>query len=91
MYIQKYYQNDIIMNNLIDFLFVDEIQDIPLHILGYIRRFGTKFFYLSGDNAQNITKGVSFKFIDLAQNFNKMKRYYLKTGFHALTVNYRSQ
>ena len=89
-HIYKFYDNDVVANNLIDFLFLDEIQDIPLHILSYMRRFGTKYFYFSGDNAQNITKGVSFKFKELAETYNSYKRASLSTEFHPLTINFRS-
>lgn len=90
MHIHKSYEIDMVAGNLIDFLYLDEIQDIPIHLLNYLRRFGTKYFYFSGDNAQNITKGVTFKFKDLATTYNSYKRNKLMTEFHALTVNYRS-
>jgi hypothetical protein len=90
MHMNKFYENDLVANNLIDFLFIDEIQDIPIHLLTYLRRFGSKYFYLSGDNAQNISKGVSFKFQDLANTFNSYRRRRLRTQFHTLTINYRS-
>jgi hypothetical protein len=90
MHLNAFYENDVVANNLIDFLFIDEIQDIPLHLLNYLRRFGTKFFYFSGDNAQNISKGVTFKFRDLATSYNQYRSRKLDTVFHALTMNYRS-
>jgi hypothetical protein len=90
MHLNVFYENDFAANNLIDFLFIDEIQDIPIHLLNYLKRFGTKFFYFSGDNAQNISKGVSFKFRDLATQYNSSRFRKLDTNFHALTVNYRS-
>jgi tetratricopeptide (TPR) repeat protein len=89
-HIYRYYENDVIANNLIDFLFLDEIQDIPVHLLNYMRRFGTKFFYFSGDNAQNITKGTTFSFQELAKTYNSYKKHQLSTEFHPLTINYRS-
>jgi len=89
-HIYRYYENDVIANNLVDFLFLDEIQDIPVHLLSYMRRFGTKFFYFSGDNAQNITKGVTFKFKELASTYNSYKNTRLGTEFHPLSINFRS-
>ena len=89
-HIYRYYENDVIANNLLDFLFLDEIQDIPVHLLSYMRRFGTKFFYFSGDNAQNITKGVTFKFKELATTYNSYKKSVLNTDFHPLSINFRS-
>lgn len=90
MHLNVFYENDLVANNLIDFLFIDEIQDIPIHLLNYLRRFGTKFYYFSGDNAQNISKGVTFRFKDLANSYNSYRYRKLYTDFHALTVNYRS-
>lgn len=90
MHLNVFYENDVVANNLIDFLFIDEIQDIPIHLLNYLKRFGTKFFYFSGDNAQNISKGVTFKFKDLANSYNQYASRRLNTSFFALTTNYRS-
>lgn len=90
MHIHKSYEIDLVAGNLVDFLYLDEIQDIPVHLLNYLKRFGTKYFYFSGDNAQNITKGVTFNFQDLARTYNSYKKNKLDTEFHALTINYRS-
>ena len=88
VHIARYYENDYVAKNLVDFLFLDEIQDIPKHLLSYLRSFASKFYYFSGDNAQNITKGVTFRFKDLANELTGRRG--KVTEFHALAINYRS-
>ena len=87
-HIARFYENDYVAKNLVDFLFLDEIQDIPKHLLSYLRSFASKFYYFSGDNAQNITKGVTFRFKDLANELTGRRG--KVTEFHPLTINYRS-
>jgi hypothetical protein len=89
-HLYKCWNIEYVASNLFDFLFLDEIQDIPVHILNFLRRFGSKYFYFSGDNAQNITKGVTLKFSTLVETYNSFNRSNLKTNLHCLTVNYRS-
>ncbi|KAM3131735.1 hypothetical protein pb186bvf_016131 [Paramecium bursaria] len=80
----------------IHYLMVDEVQDLPdnvLVLLSLVTEFST---VLSGDTAQNIAKGVGFRFQDLNSLFqqynekelkdlkeNEFKRYHL-------TINFRS-
>lgn len=90
MHLYNSHEIDMVAGNLIDFLYLDEIQDIPEHLLNYLRKFGSKYFYFSGDNAQNITKGVTFKFADLAKTYNSYKKSKLSTDFFALKINFRS-
>lgn len=89
-HLYKSHEIDMVASNLVDFLYLDEIQDIPEHLLNYLRKFGNKYFYFSGDNAQNITKGVTFKFEDLAKTYSSYKKSKLKTDFFALKINFRS-
>lgn len=67
------------MNKICDFMYVDEIQDVPVHV---IKDLQSKFKYqmiLYGDNAQNITKGYSFKFKTLFQDLiDNRDGYYTK-------------
>ena len=85
---------------LIDFLFIDEIQDIPVDTLKFFINFASQRVYLSGDNAQNIAKGMNLNFTKLSKSLN-LKRSTIgdnnnKThtlsnpNLYHLTVNYRS-
>src|SRR3990167_5856403 len=73
------------INGLIDFLMVDEIQDLPVYFLEYLSAVPRKSIYLSGDNAQNITKGSDLKFANLATSLEKKGK---PTVFCPMTVNY---
>lgn len=49
----------------LNYLFLDEVQDLPSAVTYLISQvFGNRLYY-SGDTAQTIQKGVSFRFSDL--------------------------
>jgi superfamily I DNA/RNA helicase len=76
------------------YLFLDEIQDLPPVVPYLISQLFTDGLYFSGDSAQSIQKGISFRFSDLKFMFNKnfpLPPLNFKTPKeHALTVNFRS-
>jgi superfamily I DNA/RNA helicase len=52
------------------FMMVDEIQDLPFSISFLISYISHSSFFFCGDNAQNIAKGISYKFADLMKLFD---------------------
>jgi len=75
------------IRHLIDFMFVDEIQDIPVHILDYLSSITNRKFLFTGDNAQNITRGTNLSFSKLAEQYSAGGT---TTRFIPLSLNYRS-
>lgn len=55
----------------IHFMMVDEIQDLTFSMIYLINLVSDKLFFFTGDNAQNIAKGVNYKFGDLVKLFDK--------------------
>ncbi|CAD8087088.1 unnamed protein product [Paramecium sonneborni] len=68
------------------FLYVDEVQDFTQATLYLFNLIAEQRIMLSGDTAQNIIKGVGFRFQDLKQQFFGMKDFQT----FALTINFRS-
>ncbi|CAD8060869.1 unnamed protein product [Paramecium primaurelia] len=68
------------------FLFVDEVQDFTQATLYLFNLLAEQRIMLSGDTAQNIVKGVGFRFQDLKQQFFGMKDFQT----YSLTINFRS-
>lgn len=56
---------------MIDYLYVDEIQDIHYDVLLSLCRLTRRNVMLFGDNAQNIAKGISLRFNYLAQHLTE--------------------
>ena len=76
---------------LVNFLFIDEIQDISKPLLQFLCRFSTKCVYLSGDNAQSITKGHTINFRELASQLVFPHNYFdVGATYYPLSINYRS-
>jgi superfamily I DNA/RNA helicase len=76
------------------YLFLDEIQDLPPVVPYLISQLFTDGLYFSGDSAQSIQKGISFRFSDLKHMFHSSFSLpplnFAKPKDHALTVNFRS-
>lgn len=53
-----------------NFLFLDEVQDLPPAVIYLISLVFSNGVYYSGDTAQAIQKGVSFKFSDIVDMFS---------------------
>jgi len=47
---------------LLDYTFIDEVQDLPPATIYLITKMTRKDIFYCGDTAQAISKGVSFKF-----------------------------
>ncbi|KAM3142568.1 hypothetical protein pb186bvf_005227 [Paramecium bursaria] len=74
----------------INFLMIDEVQDLPHAMLELFGRITDQNLFLCGDTAQNIAKGVGFRFQDLKSLFaNKVNQNNKFTTFQ-LTTNFRS-
>ena len=61
-----------ILKEHFDFVFLDEVQDVSMKVildLELIQKYG---FIAFGDNAQNITAGVSLKFSDLVARLDQI-------------------
>ena len=56
---------------MLNYLFLDEVQDLPPAVIYLIASFFNNGLYFSGDTAQAIHKGVSFKFSDIGFMFRK--------------------
>ena len=54
-----------------DFVYLDEIQDVNIAIIQDLDRLAKHGFVGFGDNAQNITKGVSMKFSNIVELLSK--------------------
>lgn len=53
-----------------NYLFLDEVQDLPPAVIYLISLVFNNGLYYSGDTAQAIQKGVSFKFSDINSMFD---------------------
>lgn len=53
----------------LNYLFLDEVQDLPMAVIYLVSRVFANGVYYSGDSAQAIQKGVSFKFHDITMMF----------------------
>ena len=56
---------------MLNYLFLDEVQDLPPAVIYLIASVFNNGLYFSGDTAQAIQKGVSFKFSDIGFMFRK--------------------
>ena len=72
----------------IDYLIIDEVQDLAPLTIQTLLKACKRYEFFSGDTAQTIAKGVSFKFSDLIEIYNKRKTEFPKIV--QLTKNYRS-
>jgi len=77
-----------------NYLFLDEVQDLPPAIIYLISLVFNNGVYYSGDTAQAIRKGVAFKFSDINDMFRRnsaIEPLAFKTPLkYSLTVNFRS-
>lgn len=55
---------------MIHYIMVDEVQDLPHSVLILLSKISTYGLFFSGDTAQNIAKGVGFRFCDLRHVFD---------------------
>lgn len=77
----------------IHYMMVDEVQDLPHAILLLLTQITEQGLFFSGDTAQNIAKGVGFRFCDLSHVFDKNhfpKHSVVKPLVRHLTINFRS-
>ncbi|CAD8176793.1 unnamed protein product [Paramecium octaurelia] len=78
----------------IHYLMIDECQDLPHAVLLLLCKITEQGLFFSGDTAQNIAKGVGFRFQDLKSLFRKPEiTYNAKQNdlkIHQLTINFRS-
>lgn len=73
-------------------MFLDEVQDLPPSLFYLASLLFKNGLYYSGDTAQAIQKGVSFKFSDIKEMFeNGNSNITLNCPVeHKLTMNFRS-
>ncbi|CAD8101190.1 unnamed protein product [Paramecium primaurelia] len=75
----------------IHYLFVDEVQDLPHAVITLFTRLIEQGYYFCGDTAQNIVKGVGFRFQDLKNMFKHVENpLLLELEQFQLTINFRS-
>jgi len=80
----------------VHFLMIDEIQDLSFGMIHLLDLVGAKTFFFTGDNAQNISKGLSYKFNDLKEfmekmNYKRKKEVYCQDlSLYHLNYNFRS-
>ena len=55
---------------MINYLFIDEVQDLPPATLYLVSKIASNGLFYCGDSAQTIAKGVNFKFKDIPQMFH---------------------
>ena len=65
---------------------VDEVQDLPHSILILLSKISSKGLFFSGDTAQNIAKGVGFRFCDLRHVFTSKTNQLVKPVVTQLSV-----
>lgn len=79
---------------MINYLFVDEVQDLPPATMYLVSKIVTNGVFYCGDSAQTIAKGVNFKFGDIPQMFHdkfKLEKIDLPSpADQQLVVNFRS-
>lgn len=77
----------------IHYMMVDEVQDLPHAMLLLLTQITEQGLFFSGDTAQNIAKGVGFRFCDLSHVFDKNnfpQHTIVKPSVMHLTINFRS-
>ena len=77
----------------IHYMMVDEVQDLPHAMLLLLSQITEQGLFFSGDTAQNIAKGVGFRFCDLSHVFDKNNFPNHTIGkpiVRHLTINFRS-
>ncbi|KAM3130707.1 hypothetical protein pb186bvf_017215 [Paramecium bursaria] len=81
-------------SNPIHYAMIDEIQDLPHATIKLISKLTEQNLYCSGDTAQNIQKGVGFRFQDLRSLLVSDDKFSdivnEKVKLHQLTINFRS-
>ncbi|CAD8120897.1 unnamed protein product [Paramecium sonneborni] len=84
--------NDIIEN--VHYLLLDELQDVPRAVLILLDQLTELGLFCCGDNAQNIAKGIGFKFYEvqncLLSYRNSKKKLNRNLKIFDLNVNFRS-
>lgn len=55
---------------MLNYLFVDEVQDLPPATLYLVSKIVTNGVFYCGDSAQTIAKGVNFHFSDIQKIFS---------------------
>ena len=80
-FMYKYYYSEM----RIDYLMIDEVQDLTPRTLELLLYSTNNKAYFAGDTAQTIAKGVGARFSDLSSLFKD-----LGTQVIQLTTNYRS-
>ena len=65
---------------------VDEVQDLPHSVLILLSRLANNGLFFSGDTAQNIAKGVGFRFCDLRHVFTSNNKVLKKPVVKQLSV-----
>lgn len=75
-------------------MFLDEVQDLQPAVIYLISKLFENGVYFSGDTAQAIQKGVSFKFSDITnmyrENFPIPRLTHENPTHYNLTANFRS-
>ncbi|CAD8091856.1 unnamed protein product [Paramecium primaurelia] len=86
------YGNDIIEN--VHYLILDELQDVPKAVLILLDQLTELGLFCCGDNAQNIAKGISYKFFEVQNCLlsfrNSKKKIHRNLKIFDLSVNFRS-
>jgi superfamily I DNA and RNA helicase len=90
---------EILQNNyndiLLDYIFIDEVQDLPPATIYLFSKMTKKDIMYCGDTAQAISKGVSFKFSEIKTLYTpKYFKHHIQKEINSeestLTVNFRS-
>ncbi len=55
---------------IINYLFIDEVQDLPQATMYLVSKIVANGIFYCGDSAQTIAKGVNFKFNDIPKMFH---------------------
>ncbi|CAD8201725.1 unnamed protein product [Paramecium octaurelia] len=84
--------DDVIEN--VHYLLLDELQDVPRAVLILLDQLTELGLFCCGDNAQNIAKGIGYKFFEvqncLLSYRNNKKKVYRNLKIFDLSVNFRS-
>ncbi|CAK60040.1 unnamed protein product (macronuclear) [Paramecium tetraurelia] len=84
--------NDFIEN--VHYLLLDELQDVPRAVLILLDQLTELGLFCCGDNAQNIAKGIGYRFFEvqncLLSTRNEKKKTYRNLKIFDLSINFRS-
>lgn len=56
---------------MINYMFIDEVQDLPPATMYLVSKIVTNGIFYCGDSAQTIAKGVNFKFNNIPKMFHE--------------------